>query len=178
MTDWKKEIAVAYLVKQELMKVDVRQLWPYHLPEVAATQDQVQAAEVALGHELDAKYKAFLRHANGWKGFFHAVDLFGTDDLIGSTRKAMAEEILDGLAGLVEGCGLSREQVFPIAVSQVGIDVFVMVRPCSPSCGAVIWLAGQEIDRFPDFTDYFLAMVDYNRREMGENGNCVRTQHR
>jgi hypothetical protein len=32
--------------------------------------------------------------------------------------------------------------------------------------GVVIWFAGEEIDRFFDFDEFFLAMVEYNRREL------------
>jgi len=38
-----------------------------------------------------------------------------------------------------------------------------MVRPLSHAPGTVIWLAGEEIDRYPTFTEYFLAMIEYNR---------------
>jgi hypothetical protein len=32
--------------------------------------------------------------------------------------------------------------------------------------GVVIWFAGYEIERFANFDEYFLAMMDYNRREL------------
>lgn len=39
-----------------------------------------------------------------------------------------------------------------------------MTRRSNPSPGMVIWFAGSEIERFPSFREYFLAMVDYNQR--------------
>ncbi|MFL2443764.1 SMI1/KNR4 family protein, partial [Bacillus thuringiensis serovar israelensis] len=32
--------------------------------------------------------------------------------------------------------------------------------------GEIIWFAGEEIDRFENFDEYFLAMIDYNREEI------------
>jgi hypothetical protein len=47
--DWKKEIGVACLVKQHVAELDKQGLWPVHLPEVAASQCQVEVAEDTLG---------------------------------------------------------------------------------------------------------------------------------
>jgi hypothetical protein len=41
-----------------------------------------------------------------------------------------------------------------------------MTRRSSPSPGTVVWLAGTEVDRFPSFERFFLAMIDYNRLEL------------
>jgi hypothetical protein len=41
-----------------------------------------------------------------------------------------------------------------------------MMRRSSPSPGTVIWLAASEVDRFPSFEAFFLAMIDYNRLEL------------
>jgi hypothetical protein len=52
----------------------------------------------------------------------------------------------------------------PLAATAVDLDLFVMTRRSNPSPGMVIWFAGSEIERFPSFREYFLAMVDYNQR--------------
>jgi hypothetical protein len=38
-----------------------------------------------------------------------------------------------------------------------------MTRRSASQPGMVVWLAGSEIDRFPSFDEYFMAMVDYDR---------------
>ncbi len=43
------------------------------------------------------------------------------------------------------------------------LQLDAMTRPTSRSPGIVIWLAGEEIDRYPNFTEYFLAMIENNR---------------
>ena len=58
--------------------------------------------------------------------------------------------------------------ILPIAATPIDLDLFVMARRSTSCPGTVIWLAGREIDRFPDFREYFLAMMDYNRQEVRE----------
>ena len=162
--DWKQQIAVAWLVRQEMMGVDTQKLWPYHLPEVAAADEQLLEAEQHLGHSIDPRYKAFLKCANGWPAFYQAVDLFGTDDLIYGSRKENGEFILSLLdEAVVKKSGIKREDLLPIAATNLDRDLFVITRPTSNSPGIVIWFAGEEIDRFPNFDEFFLAMVEYNR---------------
>jgi hypothetical protein len=164
--DWKERIAVMALVKQKLAEVDAEGLWEYHLPRVAASQERLREVEAHLGEALDPSYRDFLLHADGWPAFYQTVDLFGSEELLGSDRFRHAEEML----GYLEeeqpaGTGLRRE-LLPIAASPVDLDLFVMRRRSSSRPGTVIWLAGSEIDRFPSFAEYFLAMIDYNRAEI------------
>jgi hypothetical protein len=165
--DWKKEIAVGWLVKQAMMELDKHKVFPYHLPEVAASESQILEAERQIGHTLDASYKAFLRHANGWQSFWQTSDLFGTDDLIRGKRKDNGEFSLSMLdEGVIAKCKFKRQDLLPISVTPFDRDVFVITRPNSPSPGIVIWFAGEEVERFLTFDDYFLAMVEYGRQNI------------
>jgi hypothetical protein len=165
--DFSVAIGAAWKIRQQMMERDHRKLWSYHLPELAATDEQIVEAEQHLGFAIDARYKTFLRCANGWPAFYQSVDLFGTSDLIGGSRKDNAEMILSFLSDdTFERSRLKRSTVFPIAATGVDRDIFVMTSPSSSCPGAVIWFAGDEIDRFETFDDYFLAMMEYNRREL------------
>lgn len=168
MTNWEKEIGTAYRVKEHMMKIDITGLWPYHLPEVGATPGEILAVEALLQEPLPQPYKEFLMAANGWLAFYQAVDLFGTKDLFKSPRFQRAEHLLATVADFEAICGLKPEEVFPIAVSQDAIDVFLIARISSKNPGAVFWIAGQLIDEFPDFAEFFLSMVDYNREEIAD----------
>lgn len=154
-------------VKQALAEADVRSLWPHHFPAVAATEAQIVAAERHLGFALDRKYVAFLRHANGWRGFYQTVDLFGTDELSGSDLMTYACELLGFIESeVLAASDLRREDLLPIAATRQDKDLFVLVKPDAKQGGSVAWFAGTEIQRFDDFEEYFLAMVDYNRRQV------------
>ncbi len=61
---------------------------------------------------------------------------------------------------------LRREDLLPFAASPVDRHLFVMTRKSAPHPGTVIWFDGSEVDRFPSFDEFFLAMMDYNREEI------------
>lgn len=65
--DWKRELVIARLVKQRVSEVDVDGIWENTLPEVAASEEELQALESRLGYFLDSKHRAFLSHANEWR---------------------------------------------------------------------------------------------------------------
>jgi hypothetical protein len=167
MTDWKQRIVELVLVKQKLAELDTKGLWQYRLPAVAATEAKLRAVEAHLGEALDPGYRAFLLHADGWPAFYQSVDLFGSDDLVSSDRYLHAAEMLNFVeSAALAASGLRSEELLPIAVSPVDLDLFVMTKQSAPRPGVVVWLAGSEVDRFESFDDYFLAMVDYSRLEV------------
>ena len=47
-------------------------------------------------------------------------------------------------------------------------DLFVMVLKEGAAHGSVIWLVGGEIERFDSFGDFFEAMIDYTKEDLGE----------
>jgi len=163
MFDWKTQITKLAYVKQKLAENDTQKLWPWHLPCVAATKQEITACESYLGFKIDSQYADFLMHANGWLGFIQAADLFGTSDLAGGERMKKAVEILSYLEdSVLKQAGIVRGEVLPIALSPLDLDLFVITKPSTAQPGTVIWFAGYEIQRFVDFQTFFLAMIDYN----------------
>jgi len=161
--DWKRELVIAHLVKQKIAEVDVDGIWENTLPEVAASEDQLLLLERRLGYGLDPQFRAFLRHANGWRAFKNYIDVFGAEDFVGGPRAERAAELVESLEPLEQLCGLGRQDVLPIAVSSNDIDVMLMTRPRTEAPGKVLWFAGGLVETFPDFDEWFLAMVDYLR---------------
>lgn len=167
MQDWKKEIAVMVYVKQALAEVDKAQLWPHHFPSVAASDEQIAEAEHHLGFAIDECYAEFLRHANGWRGFYQTVDLFGTRDLLDSDLMNYARSLLNSIdPEVLKQSRIARATLLPIAATRLDRDLFLIDTPASERPGRVTWFAGTEIQRFDNFDEYFLAMVDYNRRRV------------
>lgn len=163
--EWQDRIVAMVYVKQELMKLDVDEIWPHHLPELAASEETLRKTEAQLGFRIDQDYREFLKMANGWKGFLQTIDLFGTQELSGSTMMQYAQSLLDSIEDdVIKSSGFPREALLPIAATKYDKDLFVMTRPTSHAPGTVIWFAGEEIDRYPNFTEYFLAMIEYNRQ--------------
>src|SRR5262245_28527214 len=112
MADWKPKIATAILVNQAVIEADTEQVWPHHLPEVAATEYVLQKVESRIGHKIDPRYKAFLKHADGWRSFYQAADLFGTKQLLGAPPMGYAEEMLKAVeADVLRASGFERQEL-------------------------------------------------------------------
>lgn len=171
MSDWRQTLAIAHLVRQRLSQVDAG-LWPHHLPEMAATEAEIASVEAFTNEALPAPYREFLAHANGLKAVFQAVDLFGTQDLkrLGSSQDRV-DAVLDGMEPLFPVLGVERAELLPIAMSGETIDLFLIGKNSSRKPGKVFWVAGHLVDEFPDFEEFFLAMIDYNRADVRDFEN-------
>lgn len=62
--------------------------------------------------------------------------------------------------------GLAMSDVIPIAASDRQADMFLLGLPSSREPSVVVWYAGYTIERFPDFDEFYLAMLDYTRRQI------------
>jgi hypothetical protein len=162
---WPDQIVVAVLVQQRIEELDSEGLWRRHLPAVAASEDDLGNAEQTLGLRLDPRYRAFLAHANGWRNFYTHVDLFGTQQLLGGEPMEAVRTMLSGLDPevLAAEAGLTLRDTIPIGGSELSTDAFLLALPDSPRPGVVIWLADEPVEVYPDFDEFFLSMVDYNR---------------
>lgn len=130
MKNWGDIIATMIVVKQEMLEYDKEELWDYYLPEVAASGEDILRIEKLLGFSIDPHYKEFLSYANGWKGFYQSVDLFGTNELNHTTEMKYAMGILKAIEeSVLEGSGLLRDQLLPIAATKIDKDLFVITKP-------------------------------------------------
>jgi hypothetical protein len=164
ISDWKKDIAIAWCVQNETAKLDKDNLWEYYLPKLAATEKALAETEAVLGYNLDPRYREFLSYANGWRCFLQRIDLFGTTELRGGCPMPEACLALDEIdSELLAKSKLVWSDLLPIGFSSEQSDVFALLKPSSANPGTIVWFAGYEIERFPRFDDFFSAMVDYNR---------------
>lgn len=170
--DWKQALDELVRLHQHIRDLDHDSIWANEMPRSPATPEDILRVEQALRCELDPRFKAFLLHANGWRAFYQWVDLFGTEELLGERMKAGARRLLElDKAGLLRQTGLDIAKLLPIGITQRGQgaevpDLFLQVREGGPDKGAVLWLSDEEVDRFPSFDAFYLAMLDYNREEI------------
>lgn len=165
MNRWKKRLAEMLMIRNELYKADKGQLWEYYYPEVAAELSEILLVQEKLQIKLSQDYIDFLLCANGWRCFYQLVDLFGTKDFE-SESMSLAKMLLNTELEYDELLNDIREYLFPIAVSRTDKDLFVMVLTEGREYGQIIWLAGGEIERFLSFSDFFEAMIEYNKDEL------------
>src|SRR5712691_1002737 len=165
--EWRDRIAEMAIIKQAVAEADNEGLWEYRLPHVGATESQLRAVEQHLGEPLDPSYREFLECAGGWPAFLQTVDLFGPEELLGNERFRHAQEMVGYLEDeALKKSPVRKEDLLPIAASPVDRHLFVMTRKSASKPGVVIWFDGSEVDRFPSFDEFFLAMMDYNREEI------------
>lgn len=167
---WAELLGALIVFKEQLDDLDPGHTQPYTAPRVKATEADIAAAEATLGERLPDAYRQFLLHANGWPSFYFRADLFGTEELRGGGHGPAANQQLAGYQhqGVLEDAGLSAADVLPIGAGppNMGNTLFLLVRNGRPNTGQVVWLDGEEIDRFDDFHQYIAAMLDYTRADV------------
>jgi hypothetical protein len=168
--DWPSEIVKGVIIQQRLAELDAAGLWHYHLPEVAASEDEIAATEQNLGYRLDAQYRQFLRYANGWRSFVQDIDVMGTRNLLGDGVMRSAREQLAAIEPdlFLNDVGMEMRDVLPIAASDEQTDMFPIGQPWSKEPGVVVWFAGYTIERFRIFNELYLSMLDYNRWQIAK----------
>ena len=163
--DWRPPIVEMLVAKQALAAVDPAGIFPFRYPEVAATEESVVTAERALGIELDAEHRGFLRYADGWDCFYQSVTLLSTAELIRGPLHDAAVEAFDAAPEPLEDLRREASTLLPIAASTVQADVFAMPIDNAVVGRAVFWFAeGELIDTFESFGAYFVSMIDYTHR--------------
>lgn len=163
--EWKKQIAIAFMIKQKIAEVDSNGLWLFTYPNLAATEEKIENAESALTGPLSSDYRDFLKCANGWDQFYQRVNLFGTDDFIGSTRMNRALGMIQWLIEDGSWDGTS-DALVPIAASIEDNTLFCLSTAADSQKGRVLWFSGRLIESFDSFTEFFMAICDYNRLEV------------
>jgi hypothetical protein len=160
--DWPAKIVKLVRWKEIAHTFDKAGALPWHLPNVAAAEEQVAAAESATGTKFPTPYKRFLCHADGWRGFLITIDLFGTRDFIsGRVTDLLKRAELRDFIGSLPNSG----EILPIGASEFDLDVFLLVSAGSSiGPGQIIWFANEEVERFGDFEEFFTAVIDYNAR--------------
>lgn len=167
LTAWMVRIVRMLKVRNEMYLADKEQLWDYYYPELAAQPEDILSLQKKLNVTLSQDYIDFLLRADGWKCFYHDVDLFGTKDF-DTESMTYASLLLSVELEYHDSLRQMKDQLLPIAVSRTDKDLFVMVLTEGKDFGQIVWLAGGEIDRFSSFIEFFDSMMEYNQLELEE----------
>ncbi len=165
---WPDYIGWGWMIIQARMEADWKGLWDYALPHVHATEETVARTEAQLGFRLPESYRGFLLAADGWPYFFQDMSIFSTSDLLGGDLHKAGQIPLE-LEECVEAMaadGVIAADHFPVAASLESIDVALMGKPGTPVEGTVSWVRGEVMQRYDDFLDYYLSMMELNKLDI------------
>ena len=166
-TDWPAQIGNLIRAKQIIAEHDRDLVFPWHLPEVGASESDVEQMERTLGVSLPDEFKRFLTFANGWRCVLVRANLHGVRDL---TPHQITQIIArEDVRGYLADSGLTPRSVLPIGSSETERTVYLMLLAQWDGLpvGAVLWIDCEEIERFASFEDFFTAMTAHNY-ELGE----------
>ncbi|WP_216211179.1 SMI1/KNR4 family protein [Amycolatopsis aidingensis] len=169
--DWAELIGHSVLLRQQLHDTNP-QLHPYTIPRLAATTEQLAEAERHLGHDLDPLHRELLAHGNGWEHFRVYAHLLSTDELGTSENWRQGNDLLDIFYqdGVVAEDFPRRDDIYLIVANPAEVeDLFVIWRagPVSPAGGRpVLWLAGEEVERYPDTREFLLSTNQYLKNKL------------
>ena len=167
---WPDYIGWGWMIVQARMEADWKGIWNYALPHVHATEATVARAEAQLGFRLPDSYRGFLLASNGWSYFYLDMTAFSTSDLLGGELHEAGQTQLE-LEECVEAMaadGVIAADHFPVAASLESIDVALMGKPGTPAAGTVSWVRGEVIERYDDFLDYYLSMMELNKLDTAD----------
>ena len=164
---WPDYIGWGWMIVQARMEADWTGLWDYAMPNPKASEETVARAEARLGFRLPESYRGFLLAADGWPCFFQDMTIFSTSDLLGGElHKAGQTQLeLDECIEAMAAGGVIAADHFPVAASLESIDVALMGKPGTPAAGTVSWVRGEVIERYDDFLDYYLSMMELSKQE-------------
>jgi len=158
------------MIVQARMEADWKGIWNYALPHVHATEETVSNTEAQLGFRLPESYRGFLLTSNGWPYFYQNMTIFSTSDLLGGELHEAGQtqlELEECVEAMAAG-GVIAADHFPVVAAREQIDVALMGRPGTPAEGTVSWVRGEVIERYDDFLDYYLSMMELNKLDTAD----------
>ena len=164
---WPDYIGGGWMIVQARMEADWKGIWNYAVPHVHATEETVASTEAQLGFRLPESYRGFLLASNGWPYFYLDMTAFSTSDLLGGElhEAGQTQLELDECIEAMAAGGVIAADHFPVAASLESIDVALMGKPGTPAAGTVSWVRGEVIERYDDFLDYYLSMMELSKQE-------------
>ena len=131
---------------------------------LAATEDELIACEHALGFRFEEHHREFLKFANGWERFSGTIDLFSTQDFLGSDRFNTALQWIREFDSEVFGSNaVDRERLFPIGKGEGSTSLLIMKRKEERLDSVVLWFANEPTEEFPSFDAMFVSFKEYTK---------------
>jgi hypothetical protein len=168
---WPDLIAAMGQLREQVSQVD--EDFEFTIPHLAATQEQLAAAEQRLGHALDPQHKEFLSYGNGWPEFYMGNALLGTEELGQGMAWAEVTETLDAFYSALEDPSLvpPRAQIYPFSFDPGAATVFAIWKdgPVTDGGHPVLWLPAVDTEPYENFFDFFRMVYQEYEDELPES---------
>ena len=167
---WPDYIGWGWMIVQARMEADWTGLWDYAMPNPKASEETVARAEARLGFRLPESYRGFLLAADGWPCFFQDMTIFSTSDLLGGElhKAGQIQLELDECVEAMAAGGVIAADHFTVVASRESIEIALMGKPGTPAEGTVSWVRGEVMQRYDDFLDYYLSMMELNKLDTAD----------
>ena len=165
---WPNYIGWGWMIVQARMEADWTGLWDYAIPNPKASEETVARTEAQLGFRLPESYRGFLLASNGWPYFFQDMTIFSTSDLLGGELHKAGQiqlELEECVEAMAAG-GVIAADHFTVVASRESIEIALMGKPGTPAEGTVSWVRGEVMQRYDDFLDYYLSMMELNKLDI------------
>ena len=162
MLNYRDAIGYLYSIRERIRAIDTKGLFEYYCPRVRTTADEIRTWENKNQLKLPDMYKSFLMTANGWKCVSQDKDLLSLEELTLSKNNKHIEA-RDFCVNNLKNTG-NIDLLLPIAASDYTYDLYLLVL--DEKCeyyGQVIWVAGEEVERYNNFDLFFLSLIEYNK---------------
>lgn len=125
-------------------------------PRLKADERDLFAVEKSIGKMIPIEYFDFLRTADGWTEFFISTDLLSSVELLSGSHGQ------DVLEYFFENHAIKANDFLVIGEAKEDIDVILLVLAPSDefNTGNTIWVRGDVVEVYENFTEYFGSMVN------------------
>ena len=167
---WPDYIGWGWMIVQARMEADWTGLWDYAMPNPKASEETVARTEAQLGFRLPESYRGFLLASNGWPYFFQDMTISPTSALLGGELHKAGQiqlELEECVEAMAAG-GVIAADHFTVVASRESIEIALMGKPGTPAEGTVSWVRGEVMQRYDDFLDYYLSMMELNKLDTAD----------
>jgi hypothetical protein len=168
---WPDLIAAMGQLREQVSQVD--EDFEFTIPHLAATPEQIAAAEQRLGHALDPQHKEFLSYGNGWPEFYMGNTLLSTEELGQGMAWAEITETLDAFYSSLEDPSVvpPRSQIYPFSFDPGAATVFAIWKdgPVTDGGHPVLWLPAVDTEPYENFFDFFRMVYQEYEDELPES---------
>lgn len=167
---WPDLIAEMGLIKQQVSRV--RSIHSFTIPGVAATEEQLAAAERRLGHPLDPMHREFLGYGNGWVDFYLRNSLLSAEELGQGEAWQQLDAQLEAFYEEVEGLDdvPPRQQIYPISFDPHGSSIFAiwLGGPVTGGGHPVLWLPWPDTEPYNNFFEFFAFVYHSHEKDLSD----------